>query len=301
MTDLEEKLCDRRSLSDVESEPERWEKSNYSSDESERPAKRRRLNDSFSEHSVQGDSDYFKSLNKPKVEEKLGKAVNPDLAEAVDRFFRRPITDTEFKEYKIKYLRPENVKWIQTPEIPMNIWTRLPQDFKNADKPIHFVQEQMGPVLSSLIYSMEKLGEGDLVGGRDILSDTMAMLGFVFRTNMTEKRRVALKTKLPDDFKILASDKCEPSPSNLLGDLSENTKKVTETEKITSQMDRKAKEKSTNFKKPYKDSHSSWNSRKDNKGFKKSYNSDKKSDSRKDDRKDNYKKSFRRGGHNNRK
>ena len=190
-----------------------------------------------SETSV-GKESYFKQLNKPKAEEKLGKPVDADLAEAVDRFFRRPVSELEFKEYKTKYARPENVLWTQTPEISRNIWTRLPQEFRNADKPMHFVQEQLGPVTSSLIYAMEQLGEGNLEGGRDILSDSMAMLGYVFRTNMTEKRRSSLKTKLPDDFKMLASDKCEPSPTNLLGDISENSKKISETEKITTQMDR---------------------------------------------------------------
>ena len=296
MSELNKKF-DKNKVSEVGSDNEEsvWSRSEYSSDESENPSKRRRIDDSTSIDSTKKGSDYFKSLNKPKVAEKLGAKVNDDLAEAVDRSFRFPIPETEFKEYKEKYLRPENVKWIQTPEVPFNIWRRLPQEFKSTDKPIHFVQEQLGPVISSMVYAMEKLGEGNLEGGRDTLSDTLAMFGFVFRTNMTEKRRSALKPKLPDDFKVLVSDKCEPSPSNLLGDISENTKKVSETEKITSQMDRQ-KSNNQNYKKTTQNSNSK-NYKSDYKG-KKNNRYDKKSDYKKDDGKDKYKnqKSFQRGG-----
>ena len=310
ISDLNEKIdANKAGESDRESDNASsvWSRSVYSSDDDDRnPSKRRRIDDSSSEVSTKKGDAYFKNLNKPKVEEKVGAKVNDDLAEAVDRHFRKPISELEFKEYKGKYVRPENVHWIQSPEIPLNIWKRLPQDFKNADKPIHFVQEQLSPVLSSMVYAIEKLGEGDLEGGRDILSDTLAMFGFVFRTNMTEKRRSALKPKLPDDFRLLVSDKCEPSPSNLLGDISENSKKVSETEKITAQMDRQSKpnNQNKNFNKSgkYQSSSNNNNNNNSNKsGYTGKRNYTNKKDYKKDDQKDKYKqnKNFHHG--NNRK
>ena len=230
---------------------------------------------------------YFKSLNKTPRDERLGEKVDNDLAEATDRFFRKPISQEEFKELKEKYVRPENIQWIRAPEIPFNIYRRLPSEFKGTDKALLYVQEQLCPVAVSLTYAMEKLGEGDLEGGRDLLSDTMSALGHVFRVNLTDKRRSLLKAKLPEDFKVLVSDKCEPTATNLLGDMSENAKKVAETEKLATQMDRssKAKTQSQNQKKgafrnkgPYKGNF--------NKGgaYGKKYDDQKRNYDRRDDR-----------------
>ena len=165
--------------------------------------------------SMKGKGTYFKNLNKPPPEERLGEKVNEDLAEATDRFFRKPISQDEFKELKTKYVRPENVSWIRAPEIPENVYSRLPSDFKNTDKTLHYIQEQLAPVISSLVYAIDKLGDGDLDGGRDILSDTMSAFEHVFKVNITNKRRALLKNKLPGDFKVLVTDKCESSPTKI--------------------------------------------------------------------------------------
>ena len=243
---------------------------------------------------------FFKSLNKPPPAERVGEKVDEDLAEASDRFFRKPISHDEFKELKTKYVRPENVLWLRAPDLPMNVYKRLPSEFKNTDKILLHVQEQLCPVAVSLVYALEKLGEGDLDGGRSMLSDTIGMLGHVFRTGLTEKRRNLLKTKLPEDFKILTSEKCEPTPTSLLGDMSENSKKVTETEKLTSQMDRVSKEKSFSQRRgsqrggPY----NKGDGRKGN-SFGKKYDNQKKNYDRKDDKggRGNSRQSFHRGGH----
>ena len=193
-----------------------------------------------------GQPSFFKQLNKTPRDERIGEKVNDDLAEATDRFFRKPMSADKYKELKEKYVRPENVAWVKAPEIPFNVYRRLPSDFKNTDKALHFIQEQLCPVINSMIYAMDKLGDGDLEGGRDILSDSLSTMGYVFKTNITEKHRSLLKGKLPEDFKVLVSDKCQPSPTNLLGDMSENAKKVAETEKLANQMDRFSKQKNQN-------------------------------------------------------
>ena len=120
------------------------------------------------------------------------------------------------------------------------MYKRLSSEFKSTDKVLFLIQEQLCPIAISLTYALDKLGDGDLDGGLSILSDTMSAFGHVFRTGITDKRRSLLKNKLPEDFKILTSDKCDPTPTSLLGDMGENSKKVSETEKLTAQMDRAA-------------------------------------------------------------
>ena len=195
----------------------------------------------------QGKQSYFKKKNVPPPSEKVGDEVDQDLADIANRAFRKPCPSDDFKKFKEKYVRPKNVEWITAPEIPFNIYRRLSGDFKNTDSALRVVQEQLVPVASSLVVALDKLGDGDMNGGMDTLSETLQGFGYVFRTNLTDKRRNLLKPKLPEDFKMLATERCDPSPVNLLGDISENTKKMSETDKITAQMDKsyKGKEKST--------------------------------------------------------
>ena len=211
---------------------------------------------------------FFKSKNKPKPKEKLGQKVDQDLADIVDREFSSPCSADEFKKFKEKFLRPENVEWLTSPEVPFNIYRRLNSDFKDVDKRLKFIQDQLCPVAISLTYAMDELGKGNLNEGMDILTETVQGFGYVFRSEITDKRRTLLKPKLPEDFKVLASDKCPPTPANLLGNISENSKKIAETEKLASQMDKvsnarsqASKNNNNNRDKPYSRNNNSNNSR----------------------------------------
>ena len=206
------------------------------------------LSDSSSATSSGGS--FFKKKNKPPPEEKVGDEVDSDLADIANRCFRKPFSEDDFKNYKEKYVRPKNVEWITTPEIPFNIYRRLSGDFKSTDSTLRGIQEHLVPVTSSLIYALDKLDKGDMNEGMETLSDTLQGLGYVFKSKITDKRRSLLKPKLPEDFKVLVTDKCSPSPNNLLGDISENTKKISETDKITTQMDKSSKPKENSTKKP---------------------------------------------------
>ena len=259
--------------------------------------------DSMSTADSNNNDSFFKQLNKPPPAERVGDKINEDLAEATDRFFRKPMSVDEFKEMKVKYVRPENVQWLRAPDIPQNVYKRLPSEFKNTDKILFYIQEQLSPVACALTYAVDKIGEGDVTGGLGVLSDTLGMFGHVFRTNITDKRRNLLKNKLPEDFKILTTDKCDPTPTSLLGDMGENSKKISETEKLTAQMDRATNAKNANAKKsfnrnsPYYKGDSSF---KKGGSYGKKYDNQKKNYDRKDDRgyKGNSKQSFHRGGQN---
>ena len=234
--------------------------------------------------SVTGNSaneSFFKQKNKPRPKEKLGEKVDQDLADITNRSFSAPMSGDDFKKFKEKFVRPENVEWLSTPEVPFNIYRRLNSDFKDVDKRLKYIQEQLCPVAIAMTYALDKLGAKDYSGGMDTLTETLEGFGYVYRTEITEKRRTLLKPKLPEDFKVLASEKCPPTPANLLGNISENSKKISETEKLAAQMDRasnakaQSARKNNNRDKPYSkpNSNNSNNSGGSNKSyFKKGYN-----------------------------
>ena len=238
------------------------------------------MSDTSSTNAENVSKSYFKDKNKPKSTEKVGEKVDQDLADIVNREFSSPMSTEEYKAFKEKFIRPENVDWLTSPEVPFNIYRRLHSDFKDVDKRLKFIQDQLCPVAISLTYAMDKLGSGDFVGGMDTLSETVKGFGFVFHNDITERRRSLLKTKLPDDFKVLASDKCPPTPTNLLGNISENSKKISETEKIATQMDKAANaraqssKRNNNKDKPYSKNNSGNQNNGKNSYFKKggSYN-----------------------------
>ena len=213
---------------------------------------------------------YFKKMNKPRKEQKIGDEVDPDLAEAVDRAFSKGLPSDEVRELREKYIRPKNVEFLRLPDVAENVYRRLPSDHKDKDKLLKYVQHDLYPVAIALTVAADKIGSGDIDGGMDVMSDTISLFGHVVKTSLTDKRRSMLKTKLPEDFRVLVSDDCPPTATSLLGNISENTKKVAETEKLATQMDRASKLKSDqtrrwkNRSKPYEKSGNNYNNNNNN-------------------------------------
>ena len=88
-------------------------------------------------------SSFFKKKNVPPPEERVGDEVDEDLANIANRCFRKPYEEAQFKTFKEKYVRPKNVEWISTPEIPFNIYRRLSGEFKSTDSSLRVVQENL--------------------------------------------------------------------------------------------------------------------------------------------------------------
>lgn len=73
------------------------------------------------------------------------------------------------------------------------------------------------------------------------LVDAVKMGGYLHRSGMTEKRREAMKPKLPGDFKRLAGSTFAQSAVSLFGDIVDNVKTISETSKLSNQMDTASK------------------------------------------------------------
>lgn len=73
------------------------------------------------------------------------------------------------------------------------------------------------------------------------LVDAVKMGGYLHRSGLTEKRREAMKPKLPGDFKRLAGSTFAPSAVSLFGDIVDNVKTISETAKLSNQMDAASK------------------------------------------------------------
>ena len=224
LPDEESQLGEGRSLPD---EGDEWEGA------SENSKGERQSTHAMSDTNSEKGESFFKKKNTTTVPDKVGEDVDPDLAEIANRAFQKPMTSEKFKDdFKTKYRRPNNVDWLRAPDIPFNIYRRLSSEFKDKDKALLHVQEMLVPVGNSLVTAMNKLDKGDFQEGMETLSDTLQGFGYVFSTGITEKRRSNIKSKLPDDYKVLVSDKCPPTPSSILGNISENSKQVSEGAKI---------------------------------------------------------------------
>lgn len=69
------------------------------------------------------------------------------------------------------------------------------------------------------------------------MMEALGMPGYVHRMGLTGKRQEALKPKLPGDFKILPGSSFASSAGSLFGDIVDNVEQITETSKLSIQMD----------------------------------------------------------------
>lgn len=191
--------------------------------------------------------------------------VGADLARLVNEFCSRPLSLDEFNELKKKYKRPGNCPQLQVPFVPEVIWSHLDGAFRGRDKAWQSVQEDFVSITSAHIIVMQMLDDAlvtwdevmktfitafpvavldsikELTGSvsKAILTmmDAAKMAGYLHRTGITERRREALKPKLPGDFKHLAGTNFGPTETSLFGNIVDNVKVISETAKLSSQMD----------------------------------------------------------------
>lgn len=191
--------------------------------------------------------------------------VGADLARLINEFCTRPLSLEEFNELKKKYKRPANCPQLQVPFVPKVIWSRLDAAFRGRDKAWQTVQEDFMSITSAHVKVMQMLDDalvtwdttmrcfitafpvavldslkevsGSISKAILIMMDTAKMAGFLHRTGITERRREALRPKLPGDFKRLAGNNFAPTETSLFGDIVDNVKVISDTAKLSSQMD----------------------------------------------------------------
>lgn len=212
---------------------------------------------------------FTKLANKIVVASETGESVSPDLAKLVNEHCIHPIPLEGFIQMKKGYRRPDNCDQMQVPTVPEVIWSRLDGSSRGRDKAWQSVQEDFLAIISAVVQALQRLddlqvawstllssADGSVPGGvldslrshggalnKIILTlvDAVKMGGYLHRSGLTEKRREAMKPKLPGDFKRLAGATFAPSAASLFGNIVDNVKTISETSKLSNQMDAASK------------------------------------------------------------
>lgn len=191
--------------------------------------------------------------------------VSPDLARLVNEHCLHPLSLEQFNALKRSYKRPGNCEQLQVPFVPEVIWNRLDSVFRGRDKAWQNIQEDVMAITTAVVQGLQGLDDVQVSAApllsssasvipaavKDclqdqgvrlnkvliILMDALRMAGYVHRMGLTERRRETLKPKLPGDFKRLAGSSFAPSAGSLFGDIIDNVKQISETSKLSSQMD----------------------------------------------------------------
>lgn len=212
---------------------------------------------------------FTKLANEIIVATETGESVSPDLAKLVNEHCIHPISLEGFIQMKKGYRRPQNCDQLQVPTIPEVIWSRLDGTSRGRDKAWQSVQDDFLAVITAIVQALQRLddlqvawstlvasAEGSIPGGvldalnshggalnKIILTlvDAVKMGGYLHRSGLTEKRREAMKPKLPGDFKRLVGSTFAPSAVSLFGNIVDNVKTISETSKLSNQMDAASK------------------------------------------------------------
>lgn len=199
--------------------------------------------------------------------------VGADLARLVNEFCSRPLSLEQFNELRKKYKRPANCPQLQVPFVPEVIWSRLDGVFRGRDKAWQTVREDFMAITAAHVKVMQMLDDalvtwnttmqcfltaflvavldslkevsGSISNAILVMMDAIKMAGFLHRTGITERRREALSPKLLGDFKHLAGNNFSPTETSLFGDIVDNVKVISDTAKLSSQMEAATKKTSS--------------------------------------------------------
>ena len=165
------------------------------------------------------------------AEENCSQAVNANLAQMVNKFFREGVADEKIAELLKSYNRPDNCDGLSKIKINPLVWNIIPQQAKTIDKnsqAAHSLLVKSGTVLTQLVDSLAKGGHSSLV---EQGLDALAMLGQMNKL-LVFRRREALKPVIQRDFLHLCSQTV-PYTNLLFGDdVTKNVKEIQDMERI---------------------------------------------------------------------
>ncbi|XP_069102741.1 uncharacterized protein [Argopecten irradians] len=182
--------------------------------------------------------------------------VHDGLAKIVNDGFKRQLDHKQRKEIFQKHLCPENCNSLVVPKINNNVLNTLKSSHRNRDSGLRLTQTYICGAMYPLIHLTNILTQGSKglppTAVKDCLSlahDTFRLLQVGF-SDVTYRRRQALKPILHPDFKALC-DSTEPPTQWLLGDDLENKiKELSDAQRISKKLE-KPKSLSSNRYSPY--------------------------------------------------
>ena len=186
------------------------------------------------------DADLFTALSEELGNDgKLGDEVPESLAKLTNKLLRTKLETSD----KDKYLRPQNIEFLEAPQINKPVWSNISHNARTNDCTLQAIQRDFLKSAIPTLSVMQKLNDSkedpsslDIKDLIRTLSDSLAFLGSA-NTGMIKARRSFLKKELPPNMHLLCNESVEFSGSNLFGDsLSSDIKEVSELNKVSSQL-----------------------------------------------------------------
>lgn len=142
--------------------------------------------------------EFFDRFNEAcKRPNQFGENFPEGLAEFINANFACPIGELKLKALSDEWLRPENVEWLQTPEVPNSVWRLLSGEVRSVDKAFQNAQA----ILSTAIIGMGRcvqLNREEKIG--DSLDKMMSVIQVLCQAHkglISEERRRRLRKVLP--------------------------------------------------------------------------------------------------------
>ena len=171
---------------------------------------------------------FMKEKYTPK--QKLGNPVNENLASLVDTIMTKQQTWEQIKELKNTISRPENIKYLVSPQVNKEIWDMVPHDCQQSDVKLQKIQQNivqgMIPIVECL--DMESISEEM----KQKMMNSITLLGNA-HMEMNVLRRNELKPKMKAVKGLNHRD--VPITTQLFGDdLEGEIKKLEQKKKLAS-------------------------------------------------------------------
>ena len=200
------------------------------------------IEDTVLEDMEDGDSDNASLLSaissSLSCSQDTGPPIASGLAELVNGKFNAEYSVEKRKEILQKYKKPSNCDNVLVPKVNEEIWSKLPANAKRSDIRTSALQDTLVKVSSAIICTSDKLLEHrekkTIPSYKALINpllDSVALLGHVC-TELSYKRRDALKPFLHQDFRLACARSRKPGKLLFGNDLAKTLQELKTTNKL---------------------------------------------------------------------
>jgi hypothetical protein len=178
--------------------------------------------------------EFHKKFAKKEV---TGKAVDEDLANAVNVVFQEGLTEEVWTNMSKEVHRPENCSGLTRVRTNSVIWDNLTADVQKLDSKLQKVQDSICKAGSILTYILQEADSNSELGAM-LISKGMEAMGFLghANANINFRRREVMKPQIERSFHHLCSP-AMPFTDQLFGDnLTKEVRDISESNRISGKM-----------------------------------------------------------------